>query len=114
VGRAAGRPAGDVKTAVQATYWVHFVRLQEKTAKPCQELLASGVTIVRTADALNEAFLRAWDDVWEADVAKDEFYHKVIHSQKKYSGLVVPYRLSYWPNYDFIAARHYKNKIWLK
>jgi hypothetical protein len=27
---------------------------------------------------------------------------------------VVPYRLSYWPNYNFIAEHYYKEKIWLK
>ena len=39
---------------------------------------------------------------------------EVIESQKKYSALVVPYRLSYWPNYNFIAEHYYKDKIWLK
>jgi TRAP-type mannitol/chloroaromatic compound transport system substrate-binding protein len=103
-----------VKTSVQASYWIHFVRFQKKTAKACQELLASGVKIVKTADELNEAFLGAWDEIWEADAAQDEFYRKVIDSQQKYSGLVVPYRLSYWPNYNFIAEHYYKDKIWLK
>ena len=99
-----------VKTSVQASYWNHFVRFQEKTAKACQELLASGVKIIKTTDELNKGFLQAYDEVWQADAAKDEFYRKVIESQKKYSGLVVPYRLSYWPNYNFIAEHYYKDK----
>jgi TRAP-type mannitol/chloroaromatic compound transport system substrate-binding protein len=103
-----------IKTAVQASYWNHFVRFQEKTAKACQELLASGVKIVKTTDELNKGFLRAYDEVWQADAAKDEFYRKVIDSQKKYSEVVVPYRLSYWPNYNFIAEHYYKDKVWLK
>jgi TRAP-type mannitol/chloroaromatic compound transport system substrate-binding protein len=103
-----------VKTSVQASYWVHFVRFQEKTAKACQELLASGVKIVKTTDELNKGFLQAYDEIWQADAAKDEFYRKVIDSQKKYSEQVVPYRLSYWPNYNFIAEHYYKDKIWLK
>jgi TRAP-type mannitol/chloroaromatic compound transport system substrate-binding protein len=103
-----------VKTSVQASYWVHFVRFQEKTAKACQELLTSGVKVVKTTDELNKGFLQAYDEVWQADAAKDEFYRKVIDSQKKYSELVVPYRLSYWPNYNFIAEHYYKDKIWLK
>jgi TRAP-type mannitol/chloroaromatic compound transport system substrate-binding protein len=103
-----------IKTSVQASYWNHFVRFQEKTAKACQELLASGVKIVKTTDELNKGFLQAYDEVWQADAAKDEFYRKVIESQKKYSELVVPYRLSYWPNYNFIAEHYYKDKIWLK
>jgi TRAP-type mannitol/chloroaromatic compound transport system substrate-binding protein len=103
-----------IKTSVQASYWNHFVRFQEKTAKACQELLASGVKIIKTTDELNKGFLRAYDEVWQAEAAKDDFYKKVIDSQKKYSGLVVPYRLSYWPNYNFIAEHYHKDKIWLK
>ena len=103
-----------VKTSVQASYWNHFVRFQEKTAKACQELLAAGVKIIKTTDELNKRFLKAYDELWQADAAKDEFYRKVIESQKKYSGLMVPYRLSYWPNYNFIAEHYYKEKIWLK
>ena len=102
-----------VKTSVQASYWNHFVRFQEKTAKACQELLASGVKIIKTTDELNKRFLTAYDEV-SGEWAKDDFYKKVVDSQKKYSGLIVPYRLSYWPNYNFIAEHYYKDKIWLK
>jgi TRAP-type mannitol/chloroaromatic compound transport system substrate-binding protein len=102
-----------VKTSVQASYWNHFVRFQEKTAKACQELLASGVKIIKTTDELNKRFLTAYDEV-SREWAKDEFFKKVIDSQRKYSGLIVPYRLSYWPNYNFIAEHYYKDKIWLK
>jgi TRAP-type mannitol/chloroaromatic compound transport system substrate-binding protein len=102
-----------VKTSVQASYWNHFVRFQEKTAKACQELLASGVKIIKTTDELNKRFLTAYDEV-SREWAKDEFYKKVVDSQRKYSGLIVPYRLSYWPNYNFIAEHYYKDKIWLK
>ena len=102
-----------VKTSVQASYWNHFVRFQEKTAKACQELLAAGIKIIKTTDELNKGFLKAYDEVWQADAAKDEFYRKVIDSQKKYSGLVVPYRMSYWPEYKFIGEHYWKEKIWL-
>jgi TRAP-type mannitol/chloroaromatic compound transport system substrate-binding protein len=103
-----------VKTSVQASYWNHFVRFQEKTAKACQELLASGVKIIKTTDELNRRFLKAYDEIVAVNVAKDDFYKKVVDSQKKYSSLIVPYRLSYWPPYNFIAEHYYKEKIWLK
>jgi len=103
-----------VKTSVQASYWNHFVKFQEKTATACQELLKSGIKIIKTTDELNKRFLRAYDEVWQADAKKDDFYQKVIDSQKKYSSLIVPYRLSYWPNYNFIAEHYYKDKVWLK
>ena len=103
-----------VKTAVQASYWNHFVRFQEKTAKACLEMLASGVKIIKTSDELNKRFLAVYDEITAGNVAKDEFYKKVVDSQKKYSGLLVPYRLSYWPAYNFIGEHYYKDKIWLK
>ena len=103
-----------VRTSAQASYWMHFVRFQEKTAKACQELLAQGVKIVKTTDDLNKRFLQAYDELWQADAAKDDHYRKVIESQRKYAGLVVPYRLSYWPNYNFIAEHYWKDKVWLK
>ena len=103
-----------VKTSVQASYWNHFVRFQEKTAKACLEMLASGVKIIKTTDELNRRFLKAYDEIVAGNIAKDDFYKKVVDSQKKYSGLLVPYRLSYWPNYNFIAEHYYKDKIWLK
>ena len=52
-----------VKVSVQASYWNHFVRFQEKTAKACQELLASGIKIIKTTDELNKGFLKAYDEV---------------------------------------------------
>jgi len=103
-----------IKTAAQAAYWVHFVRFQEKTAKACAELIAAGIKVIKTTDELNKQFLRAYDEIWQADAAKDEFYRKVIESQKKYAELVVPYRLSYWPPYDFIGKHYWKEKIWLE
>ncbi len=90
------------------------MRFQEKTAKACQEMLASGVKIIKTSDELNRRFLQVYDEIQNANASKDEFYKKVLDSQKKYSSLVVPYRLSYWPNYEFIAEHYYKDKIWLK
>jgi TRAP-type mannitol/chloroaromatic compound transport system substrate-binding protein len=103
-----------IKTSVQASYWNHFVRFQEKTAKACAELIASGVKIVKTSDELNNRFLKAYDEIQNGYVAKDAFYKKVVDSQKKYAGLIVPYRLSYWPPYNFIAEHYWKEKIWLK
>ncbi len=103
-----------IKVSVQASYWNHFVRFQEKTAKACAELIASGVKIIKTSDELNNRFLKAYDEIQSGYVAKDAFYKKVVDSQKKYAGLLVPYRLSYWPPYNFIAEHYWKEKIWLK
>ncbi len=103
-----------IKTSVQASYWIHFVRFQEKTAKACAELIAQGVKIIKTSDELNNRFLKTYDEISSGYAAKDPFYKKVVDSQKKYAGLLVPYRLSYWPPYQFIAEHYWKEKIWLK
>jgi len=103
-----------LKTSFQASYWVHFVRFQEKTAKACAELIAQGVKIIKTSDELNRAFLKTYDEIVKGYVAKDPFYKKVLDSQQKYAGLLVPYRLSYWPPYNFIGEHYWKEKIWLK
>jgi TRAP-type mannitol/chloroaromatic compound transport system substrate-binding protein len=103
-----------LKTSIQASYWVHFVRFQEKTAKACAELIAQGVKIIKTSDELNRAFLKTYDEIVKGHVAKDPFYKKVTDSQLKYAGLLVPYRLSYWPPYQFIGEHYWKEKIWLK
>ena len=85
-----------------------------QTLIACLDMIAAGVKIIKTSDELNRAFLKAYDEIHNANASKDEFYRKVVESQKKYSSLVVPYRLSYWPNYNFIAEHYYKDKIWLK
>lgn len=103
-----------VKVSVQASYWNHFVRFQEKTAKACAELIAAGVKVIKTSDELNKRFLKVYDEIQAGYAAKDPFYKRVVESQQKYAGLLVPYRLSYWPPYDFIAEHYWKEKVWLK
>ena len=48
-------------------------------------MLASGVKIIKTSDELNRRFLKAYDEIVATNVAKDDFYKKVVDSQKKYS-----------------------------
>jgi TRAP-type mannitol/chloroaromatic compound transport system substrate-binding protein len=103
-----------IKVSVQASYWNHFVRFHEKTAKACQELIAQGIKIVKTTPELNQRFLKVYDEIHMGNANKDPFYKKVVDSQKKYAGLLVPYRLSYWPAYNFIGEHYWKEQIWLK
>ena len=103
-----------IKVSVQASYWNHFVKFHEKTAKACQELIKSGTKIVKTTDELNKRFLKVYDELHNGNAAKDPFYKKVVDSQKQYAGLVVPYRLSYWPPYQFIGEHYWKEQVWLK
>ena len=103
-----------IKVAAQASYWVHFVRWQIQTEKACQELIKAGIKIIKTSDELNKKFLEVYDKISAEKSASDPFWAKVIESQRTYAGRMVPYRLSYWPNYNFIAEHYWKEKIWLK
>jgi TRAP-type mannitol/chloroaromatic compound transport system substrate-binding protein len=103
-----------IKTSVQASYWNHFVGFHQKTAKACAELLKQGIKIVKTTPELNQRFLKVYDEIHMANANKDPFYKKVVDSQKQYAGLLVPYRLSYWPAYNFIGEHYWKEQIWLK
>jgi TRAP-type mannitol/chloroaromatic compound transport system substrate-binding protein len=103
-----------IKVSVQASYWNHFVKFHEKTAKACQELIKSGTRVVKTTEELNKRFLKVYDELHNSNAAKDPFYKKVVDSQKQYASLLVPYRLSYWPPYQFIGEHYWKEQIWLK
>jgi TRAP-type mannitol/chloroaromatic compound transport system substrate-binding protein len=61
-----------VKVSVQASYWNHFVRFQEKTAS-LSGIAGAGIKIVKTTDELNKAFLKAYDEVWQGR-GQDDFY----------------------------------------
>src|SRR4029450_11189807 len=47
-----------LKASVEGSYWSHWGRFEEKTAKACLDMLASGVKIINTSDELNRSFLK--------------------------------------------------------
>ena len=115
VGRAARRPEGrSSRPPSRPPTGTTSSGSRRRRPRPVVDMLASGVKIIKTSDELNRRFLKAYDEIVAANVAKDDFYKKVVDSQKKYSSVVVPYRMSYWPNYNFIGEHYYKDKIWLK
>ena len=103
-----------VRVASQQTWWRWYARFQKQTAEACLKLIAEGVQIYRTPDELNYKFLETWDEIQAQDASESEFYKKVVDSQKKYAGLMVPYRLSYWPSYDFRGQYYWKDEVYLK
>jgi len=103
-----------VKVAsVYATTMRNF-SFHRETAKACQELVEAGVQVVRTPDDILENFLDSWEEIQAEYAAKDPFYKKVIESQKAYAEIVVPYRLSFWPPYDFAGDYYWKDKVYRK
>jgi TRAP-type mannitol/chloroaromatic compound transport system substrate-binding protein len=83
-----------------------------ETALACQELVQAGVQIIRTPDEILKNFLDTWEDIQRSYAAKDPFYRKVIESQKRYAEIVVPFRLSFWPPYEFAGNYYWKDKVY--
>jgi TRAP-type mannitol/chloroaromatic compound transport system substrate-binding protein len=103
-----------VKVAsVYATTMRNF-SFNRETAEACQELIQGGIQIVRTPDDILHSFLERWEKIQAEYAAKDPFYKKVIDSQKQYAGVIVPFRLSFAPPYDFAGNYYWKDKVYRK
>ena len=101
-----------VKVAsVYATTQRNFI-FNRETAEACQELIKEGIEIRRTPDDILKNFLDTWMKIDAEYVAKEPFYRKVTESQKKYASMVVPFRMSWWPPYDFAGNYYWKDKVY--
>jgi TRAP-type mannitol/chloroaromatic compound transport system substrate-binding protein len=103
-----------VKVASISATTVRNFSFHRETAEACQELVQAGVQVIRTPDDILRKFLDTWEKIQDEYAAKDPFYKKVIESQKKYAQTVVPYRLSFWPPYEFAGHYYWKDKVYLK
>jgi TRAP-type mannitol/chloroaromatic compound transport system substrate-binding protein len=102
------------KTAsVYATMMRNFA-FNRETAVACQELVQAGIQVIRTPDDILRSFLDTWEKIQEEYAVKDSFYRKVLESQKKYAEVVVPFRLSFWPPYEFAGNYYWKDKVYRK
>jgi TRAP-type mannitol/chloroaromatic compound transport system substrate-binding protein len=98
--------------SVYATMQRNFVQARE-TAQACQELIQAGVKMQRTPDEVLKNFLDEWEKIQAEYAAKNPFYRKVIDSQKKYAEQIVPFKLSWYPPYDFAGKYYWKDKVYL-
>jgi TRAP-type mannitol/chloroaromatic compound transport system substrate-binding protein len=83
-------------------YWHNTKRYAEDLEK----LRAQGVNVYRTPDSVMSAQLEAWDTVIDRISAEDEFFAKVVASQKAYAKEVMNYLNLNQPDYK-LAYRHY-------
>jgi TRAP-type mannitol/chloroaromatic compound transport system substrate-binding protein len=103
-----------VKVAsVYATTMRNFA-FNRETADACQELLKGGTQVIRTPDDILKNFLDTWEQIQAGHAAKDPFYKKVLESQRKYAEVVVPFRLSFFPPYEFAGNYYWKDKVFRK
>jgi TRAP-type mannitol/chloroaromatic compound transport system substrate-binding protein len=98
--------------SVYATQMRNFA-FNRETAEACQELIKGGTQMHRTPDEILKNFLDEWEKIQAEYAAKDPFYKKVIESQKKYAELIVPFKMSWFPPYDFAGKYYWKDKIYL-
>ena len=104
-----------IKNATQATYWRWWVRWIRQNANAYKEMVEKhGVQVHRTPQDILDTFLRVYDEILAEKVASDPFIKKVIDSQRAHAGLVVPYRRSTWPSYEYASDHYWKDKIFLK
>jgi TRAP-type mannitol/chloroaromatic compound transport system substrate-binding protein len=88
--------------------------LKFETAEACKDLLKQGVQMHRTPDEILRNFLNEWEKIQAEYAAKNPFYKKVIDSQKKYAETIVPYRLSWYPSYNFAGEYYWKDKVYVQ
>ena len=88
--------------------------LKYETAVACQDLIKQGVQMHRTPPEILRNFLNEWEKISAEYATKNPFYKKVIDSQKKYAETIVPYRLSWYPSYEFAGQYYWKDKIYSK
>jgi TRAP-type mannitol/chloroaromatic compound transport system substrate-binding protein len=106
-----------VKAAVTDTMVKWWVAWQRQNADAYREMVEKHkVHVQRTPEDVQLTFLKTADKLYArwAEEDKTGFFKKVVDSQKKYAGQVVPYRRSTWPEYGFLADYYWKDKVLLK
>lgn len=96
-----------VKSAATETFYRWWARWQRQNADAIKELQEKhGVHILKTPDDILIEFLKTWDKIAAREAEKNPFFKKVLDSQRKYAGIVVPAKRFMFPSYDF-AANYY-------
>jgi TRAP-type mannitol/chloroaromatic compound transport system substrate-binding protein len=104
-----------VKNAAQATFFRWWVSWQKQNAEAYKEMVEKhGVEVHRTPHDVLKTFLDTYDKILQQKAESDPFIKRVVESQKTYAELVVPYRRSTWPPYQFASDHYWKEKIYLK
>ena len=84
-------------------YWHNTKRYSEDLEK----LKSQGVNVYRTPDSVMAEQLKAWDKVVDRISAEDEFFAKVIASQKAYAKEVMNYLNLNQPDYKLAYKHHF-------
>jgi TRAP-type mannitol/chloroaromatic compound transport system substrate-binding protein len=92
--------------AAEATNTANFGLAMDRYSSDLQWLMdEAGVNVYRTDPSIMQAQLDSWDQVLD-DLMQDEFFAKVVDSQKEWSRRVAYYYLMNQPDYQ-MAYNHY-------
>ncbi|MGI9383904.1 MAG: TRAP transporter substrate-binding protein [Methyloligellaceae bacterium] len=104
----------DLKQIIKTATWEATFRYQivthRQNAEAMQKLRDMGVTIHRTPESILKGQLKAWEEIKNAEVAKNPFFKKVLESQKKYASIVIPARRAVELPYKFLAEHYWPSK----
>jgi TRAP-type mannitol/chloroaromatic compound transport system substrate-binding protein len=104
-----------VKAATTEVLIRWFAAFHKKNAEGYKTLIEKHkVQVIKTPDDILRKTLEVWDKIAAQEAAKDPFYKKVLDSQKQWASLVVPYRLSTWPSYEFAGMYYWKGSVYGK
>ncbi len=100
-----------IKSATSETFLRWWASWQKQNADAIEEMQSKhGVKILKTPEDINQAFLKAWDEVAKAESDKNPFFKKVYESQKAYASKVVPAKRFMFPPYTLQADYFFPGK----
>lgn len=96
-----------MRSAAMETFMRWAVWINKLNAEALIEMQEKhGVKVLATPPEINEAFMKAWDEVAAAESAKNPLFKKIYDSQKAYAAQVMPGRRAMTPPYT-LGANHY-------
>ncbi|WP_159592881.1 TRAP transporter substrate-binding protein [Chelativorans xinjiangense] len=100
-----------LKHGVEAVHLANFALAMDQYSKDLDALQAEhGVNVRRTPDDVLQVQLDAWDQILP-DLMEDEFFAKVVESQKQWCERVVFYTLMNSPDYKLAYQHYFPDKI---
>ncbi len=100
-----------IRYGVEAANTANFSLAMDNYSKDLQALIEAGVNVHRTPTSVFQAQLEAWDAVVEKFGAEDEFFTKVIDSQKEWFERVCYYMLTNQAEYELAYNHYWPNKL---
>ncbi len=95
-----------LKYGVEAAHLANFALAMDQYSKDLETLQSEqGVTVHRTSESILQSQLEAWDQILPP-LMEDEFFKKVVDSQKEWAERVAFYSLNNSPDYG-LAYKHY-------